>query len=190
MGKNLKVLTERTLPDRTKAAGRMLVDLCENIHIHVRELRQEFSIAEFFEHVRVLGKSAMDLKRYLKLNPDYKEQEFMDLVALMGNTPHLLEESPEPNQSTYFPNRFRIELTEPHVMGAIHLHWRDLRIHLSREELRILVEGGIEAEAALTEYERTHGYTDKPEPSAELVKKQASQKRPTPGPGHFARLTR
>jgi hypothetical protein len=165
----------------------MLVDLCENVHIHTRELRQEFSVAEFFEHVHVLEVAAKDLRRYLDLNPEYEEGAHKDLIAFIGDTPHLLVESPQPNESAYFAHRLAIELTAPHAMGAVHLHWRDYRIHLSRAELRLLADALQEAAQKLGEYEQKHGFTDKAQHSMDSLRK-AAQKKPKPGRGHFIKV--
>ena len=190
MGRNLTVLVERLLPPRVPPASRILVDLCENVHIHSRDMRQEFSVGEFLEHCDTLTRSAADLRAYLAANPEYSEQAYADLVAVLGGTPSLINESPEPAASKYWPRRLRVELIHPHPMGGVHLHWRDFRLNISRHELRVLAESLVEAVRKLDRWEGQHGYRDaKPTPMATL-KKQCAKKRPLPGAGHFAALLR
>ena len=65
MGEIRKILASDSLPDRELHNARAFVDLSEQVHIHYRELRQQFSVDEFFEYADVISRSAKDLRRYL-----------------------------------------------------------------------------------------------------------------------------
>jgi hypothetical protein len=187
MGNTLKLLAERELPERTPGYGRMVVDLCENIHIHRRELRQEFTLPEFFEHLANLNRYAEKVCEYLRLNPEYEEQVYRDALLICG--PDIIRESPKPNESAYFPNRLRIELEHPHSMGEAHVHWRDYRLHLTLAELRTMVEAFKEAGEALDAYLSKNRYRPKPKATMEQVER-TNKEAPMPGAGHFKRMAK
>ena len=138
MGKTVVTLASTTLPPRLPSLATMLVDLAENVHVHYREVRQEFSVPEFYEFVGTLGESAEDLYRYLAANPEYKERAVWKTIRKATGAPTLLDASPSPTESAYWPERLLVELIEPHEMGDVHLHWRDYRLQLTRTELRAL----------------------------------------------------
>jgi hypothetical protein len=187
MGDTLKVLAEAALPDRVPLAGRILVDLCENVHIHHRDWRQEFSTAEFFEHLALLKRYGEQLRRYLDANPEYREDLYPDTILKCG--PDLLQASPAPNVSRYSPRRLRVELVRAHSMGEVHIHWRDHRLDLDREQLRTAAATFQAAVRALDDYEARHAYPPAPTLTMAEVEDLDSRPRPpVPGPGHFARL--
>ena len=78
MGAIKKILINKELPERELHNSRMFVDLSENIHIHFREIRLMFGVEEFFEFFSILKEGASDITKYLRRNPDYKEQEVFD----------------------------------------------------------------------------------------------------------------
>ena len=82
MGAIKKILANRKLPQRELHNSRLFVDLSENVHIHMRELRSVFSVAEFFEYANIISRSARDLKRFLRWHPDYAEQKVFDNVVV------------------------------------------------------------------------------------------------------------
>lgn len=187
MGDTLKLLAERELPERLPAAGRVMVDLCENVHIHHRDLRQEFTRAEFFEHVDALNRYAAKLRTYLAANPEYREDAYRDTVLVCG--PDVIRASPRPNASAYFPRRLRIELERPHSMGEVHVHWRDFRLHLTLEELRLAVSAFREAGEALDKFLARSHYRPRPKATMQKIE-QTTKEAPLPGAGHFKGLLR
>ena len=134
MGKTIKVLAEAELPPRAECLSTMLVDLCENVHIHCREIRQEFSVVEFFHYVGQLALMARKVGDYLDTH-DHTEREVWTTIMKAGPV-----ELPNANESEYWPHRLLVERIKPHDMGDIHLHWRDYRIQMTPEELTILAE--------------------------------------------------
>lgn len=188
MGRNRKVLAERELPERTPATGRMLVDLCENVHIHHRDLRTEFSVAEFRQYVDHLNACRADVDRYLADNPDYREGAYPNPLLIATGNARLLDASPKPHVCRYWPRRARVELIEPHSMGSVHVHWRDFRLHMTIAELEAMAETLSEAARSLAEYRKGHGYKERESSSEAAVRRQCARPpKPYPGPGHFRR---
>jgi hypothetical protein len=173
MGRTVKLLAERELPERVPYSGHLLVDLCENVHIHSRELRQEFSVPEFIEYVRVVREAEMAIQDYLDVHPDYREGLHHRAVWKTG--PLLVRASPEPHESAYWPNRLRVELEKPHSMGEVHLHYRDYRLHLTMRELRILADALTEAVRAMDCYADETHYQPAFKLPAEVVRADADR---------------
>lgn len=174
MGKIKKILAQKDLPGRELHNSRMFVDLSENIHIHFRELRLMFGVEEFFEFFSILQEGARDIKRYLKKNPGYKEQEVFDGILVGGGNRRQLvplQKSPEPHTSKYFPNRLQIELQDERVIDAIHIHYRDYRLVMNIGTFKELVEGMKEALDQLNDILENQGYT----PHEHPFKKQVNQ---------------
>jgi len=157
MGEIKKTLISSKLPDRLPHNGRMFIDLCENIHIHYRELRIVFSINEFLEFADIFKRSVEDVRNYLIQNPDYKEQQLKDTIIIAGGNcmqSSYLKNSPQPTQSKYFNNDFSIELQDKNVRDEINVHWRDYRIALPREHLKIIADLFSKAKEHLIEFEK------------------------------------
>lgn len=157
MGSVRKILYKSILPEREKHHGRMFIDLCENIHIHHREFRTVFSLNEYFEYANILLKSTEDLKYYLAQNQEYKEGEYHNTVLIAGGKQRqfaFLQESPSPHHSRYFPNDFAIELQDEHITDEIHIHYRDFRIAMNREQFKKMATGFQDALNTLNEYEK------------------------------------
>ena len=165
MGLVKKDLIRIKIPDREAHNSRLFVDLCENIHIHYRELRIVFSLNEYFEFAEALSRSTEDVRSYLAQNPDYEEGRYPTTVMVAGGAEQqlkLLENSPKPNRSTYFPNDLAIELQDELVIDEIHVHWRDYRMALNREHFKIIADAFHEARLALNAYERENTYVRSP----------------------------
>ena len=84
MGTVKLILAETKLRDREKHNSRMFVDLCENIHIHYREYRFVFSLAEYFEFANIISKSTQDVRNYLYQNPAFEEQGYRTTLMIAG----------------------------------------------------------------------------------------------------------
>jgi ParB-like nuclease domain len=172
MGAVKKLLAGKTLKEREKHNSRALVDLCENIHIHYREFRLIFSLDEYFEFVNIVNKSTQDVRNYLYNNPEYKEREYPTTIMIACGKDRqrkFLENSPQPHRSTYHNNHFAIELQEEFVTDEIHVHWRDLRIALNRENFKDVAEAFIEAHQNLTDFERKYAYQRAPHTDRDII---------------------
>lgn len=120
MGNVKNLIAEETLPDRQHYYAHLWSDLCENLHIHLRNIRLEFSKKEWQEFVKHLVAVYNEVEKY----KDYKENSG---YQLMFKTPF---KNIKP-KSDYYSNRFRVE--DEHD-GSVHIHYRDIRIHLTKEE--------------------------------------------------------
>ena len=188
MGNPLKVLAEATLPPRRPWNSMILVDICENVHIHHREMRTEFTLAEFSEYVKTLVERHRELEAYLADNPEWREDAYHDTVWKVGGGPHLISQSPEPHRSAYYPDRLLVQLETPKD-HEVHIHYRDRRLDLWRDELRALARTLSEAVEKLDEYEGRHGYRSAPVKSLGDIRRAIDRHhQPRPGPGHFKGL--
>jgi len=161
MGRTKIELSRIKLPDRELHNSRLFIDLCENIHIHYREFRIVFSLDEYFEFVDIVSRSTEDVRSYLAQNPEYEEGIHGDTVMLAGGWERrrkLLANSPKPNESTYFPNDFFIELLEETETDEIHVHWRDYRFAISRGHFKIIADAFTKAKKELKSFEANHDY--------------------------------
>lgn len=161
MGEVLRVLSAIELPEREAHNSRLFIDLCENIHIHHREFRVVFSLDEYFEYVDIIKKSTEDVRNYLAQNPDYLEEKYPTTIMIAGGAirqQKLLQNSPKPNQSAYFPNRFTIELQAESVIDEIHVHWRDFRFAMTREHFKIVAQQFELAKKELIDFESKNDY--------------------------------
>ncbi len=167
-----EILLNKELPSRELHNSRMFVDLSENIHIHFREIRLMFGVEEFFEFFSILKEGARDIKKYLRRNPDYKEQEVFDGILVGGGAKRQiipLQKSPKPHESKYFPNRLQIELQEEKVIDAIHIHYRDYRLVMNIETFREFVNGMKEALDNLEDFLRHYDYKENQHPFRKVV---------------------
>lgn len=184
MGNPLAVLADEDLPPRDPWASMIMVDLCENIHIHHRDLRTEFSIPEFLEYVEFVEHCRNELARYLIDNPEYEEGVYPDTLVKLGGGARVIEASPRPHRSAYWPDRLLVQLERPGE-AEIHVHWRDHRIDLDREQLRAFAAALRAAVKRLDAYES--GYESRPVKSIDEVREMQRHEH-RPGPRHFKRL--
>lgn len=130
------------LPTSRRMGRGIWLDIGENIHLHYRDLRIEFSLREFLEFAEHMKKLAELLADWLGDNPDWKEDpepEKFDnkwVVWLPGYKPQ--DEILGP-KSEYWPNRLSIE--KQVKKDLYHIHYRDFRLEVSKETLRHFVEG-------------------------------------------------
>jgi len=172
MGLIKKILSKRSLPDREKHNSRLFVDMGENIHIHHREFRYVFSVDEFFEYVNIISASAKDVRNYLMQNPEFKEGKIQDTILIAGGKERqlkFLKNSPSPDRSRYFNNDFSIELQDEFVTDEIHIHFRDFRFVLNRENFKIVAEEFERAREELIEFEKKNNYVRQSHPDREIV---------------------
>jgi len=115
LGDNIARYTDKSGDRLIK--NRFFVDLSENIHLHYRDLRLEFSIREW----RQLAGLVNEVVHYLDKNP-YKEGTnfFKDFIR------------PLPTDPDYFPNRIQAELLRN---GQYHVHYNNFRFELLRENM-------------------------------------------------------
>jgi len=161
MGDVKKNLCKKELPERELHNSRMFIDLAENIHIHYREYRNIFSLQEYFEYAGIISKSTDDVRSYLCQNPSYEEGKYPTTIMIAGGKMRqrsFLKTSPKPNQSFYHNNHLTIELQEEYVTDEIHIHYRDFRIAMNRENFRVFAQGVSESLLELNMFESQNEY--------------------------------
>jgi hypothetical protein len=123
MGNIRKVLSAETTTPRYITPDAIWVDLCEDVHLHYRNLRLDMSEnewAEFKAAIHNLGMGAeqsAEEYRYVEGDPNF-------LISIQYK--HRLK-----SDTDYYPNRVVIELQRD---NTAHFHYRDLRIHMSEGE--------------------------------------------------------
>jgi len=161
MGMVKKELVKLKLPGRDLHQGRLFVDLCENIHIHFRDLRIVFSLDEYFEFAEIVAKSTDDVRNYLAQNPSYREGVYGDTIMVAGGKSQQLRslnKSPKPHIPRYFAADFTIELQDESVIDEIHVHWRDYRISLPISHFNIIAGAFSEAKVELDLFSQKEGH--------------------------------
>ena len=109
MGNIKEVLYNREVP-KSMLNDRLTVELCENVHLHYRNLRLEFSKEEFLfllKHLKSVDEKIVE-------EFEYGDDKFQSLIQTF--------DLPE---STEFDNRLQVE---SQVEGHYHVHYRNLRI--------------------------------------------------------------
>jgi hypothetical protein len=142
MGHIKKVLAMGSIDPRIITARGIWADLCENIHLHYRDIRLEFSELEwahFRAAINQLGKGV----EHVAVDKDYREGDPNTLIQVMYNVPL------NPN-SDYFPNRVTVELQRD---NTIHFHWRNMRLHWPIQDFKKLAQLFMEADAQLEKLE-------------------------------------
>ncbi|MCK5013454.1 MAG: ParB-like nuclease domain-containing protein [Candidatus Omnitrophica bacterium] len=171
MGSVKEYLFRKELKDRELHNSRLFVDLCENIHIHYREYRLMFSLDEYYEFYDIITRSTHDVRNYLTQNLDYKEKAYPTtlMVACGGDRQKkFLKNSPFPNESFHDNNVFAIELQEENITDEIHVHYRDFRLALNRENFKDIAKGFAGALAKLEEFETNNNYKRSRHPDREI----------------------
>ena len=109
MGQVKRVLFE-TKCGKPMLNNRFTVELCENVHIHYRNLRLEFPPEEFLVLLQALkGIDAADVANF-----NYSDSNFKELASNHNLPP-----------DTEFDDRI---VLEEQVQGHFHLHYRNLRV--------------------------------------------------------------
>ena len=110
----VKVVLEKKIVSKPELNNRFTVELCENVHVHYRNLRLEFAKDEF--------------RHILKLLKNINEDDIQNFHFSSYSYKELVKDFNLPNE-TYYDNRLQIELQEE---GHYHIHYRNLRIELNR----------------------------------------------------------
>ena len=129
MGDIAKNLGASLLNKRSIEAKNIWADLCEDIHLHYRNLRIDFSEREWAEFVCAI-RSLYKATEMAAAKYRYEEGDNDFLVNLTYNK--------ELNRdSDYYPNR---TLLEEQKDGSVHFHYRDIRLHWDREEFNAIAD--------------------------------------------------
>lgn len=134
MGAIKKVLSGKEIEPRYITAQGLWGDLCEDIHLHYRNVRFDFSMEEWATFACAVNNIQKGLEYSIEENK-YKEGDPNFLVQVMFNTPLK-------SDSSYYPNRSLIELQRD---NTVHFHYRDLRLHWTKTEFETIAKQFIEA---------------------------------------------
>lgn len=100
--------------------NRFTVELCENVHIHYRNMRLEFPKEEFLlilKKLKSLDESEIE-------NFNYSSGAFKSLISSLDL----------PNE-TEFNKRFQVE---EQVNGQYHIHYKNIRMEFTKNEMEII----------------------------------------------------
>lgn len=118
MGKIIRILGKEKVGSAQRLCrNRLCVDLAENIHIHFRDTRIEFSVEEWRVYAALIAKANANIEAAVAKG--YKEGT--DKGQGKWNAPAL------ENKSAYFPDRLQLE---ENANGSYHLHWNEVRIEM------------------------------------------------------------
>lgn len=125
MGNIKKVLAISELEPRSITSTSIWGDLCENIHLHYRNTRLEFSEREWASFRAAINGIGHGIEK-VSIEQDYREGDPQFLISISFNEPIL-------HDSKYFSDRFVIELERD---DTVHIHYRDIRFHVTLAEFK------------------------------------------------------
>ena len=130
-----KVLAMGELEPRSAPVSYQIwTDLCENVHLHYRNNRFDFSEEEFAMFRAAINHLGLALEKSAVEN-NYREGDPNFLIQQVFN--HKLK-----TDSDYYPNRYSLELQRD---NTVHFHYRDLRIHWTFTEFVAISKMFVEA---------------------------------------------
>lgn len=133
------MLAMGTIEPRTITARGIWTDLCENVHLHFRNLRLDFSEKEF-AHFRCAINAIGGALEKCAIESDYREGDPNVLIQQTFDVPLA-------SDTDYYPNRFLIELQ---MDNTVHVHYRDIRLHFTVTEFIKIAGMFTKARFALT----------------------------------------
>lgn len=157
MGEIKKMLAMSEIEPRTITPNGIWCDLCEDIHLHFRNTRFDFSEVEWAEFRAAVNNLGMAVEKTSE-DKNYREGDPNYLIQFMFN--HSLK-----SDSQYYPNRCLIELQRD---NTVHFHYRDLRLHWTISEFKTIAKMFIEALNAF-KYQREFPYKNITEPVRDWI---------------------
>ena len=150
MGHTTKKLARRDLSGRTIFNNRFVIEVCEKMHIHYRNLRITLDLSDFVEFTRGCVQA---LERWGKLNsPEPRKGQHIELCRKkVATEAHNDGIQVNLNENLYNRNEGKIysKGAEFKEEKYIHLKIRDLRLELSKAEFEELANAIIEAKEGL-----------------------------------------
>jgi len=129
MGHIKKLLAFEQIEPRSITATSVWGDLCENIHLHHRNLRIDFDQKEWAHLRYAINNIGMAMEHQME-RYQYKEGDSNFLISIAAN-------EPVHRNSAYYPNRVSIELQKD---DTIHFHYRDIRLHWTLSEFNRIAD--------------------------------------------------
>lgn len=151
MGQTIVQLANKNVSGKAVFNNRFVVEICEKVHVHYRNLRIIQSLSDWVEMARGMADS---LKRWEKLGkPEPKEGIHFELCRKEVANEPLFDDSVaiNLNRNLYPLHEGKIfaEGSEIQDQRYIHLKVRDLRLELSIDEFNQLSEAVLEAKEKL-----------------------------------------
>lgn len=151
MGQTLKKLASRQVEGKAVFNNRFVVEICEHVHVHYRNLRMIMSLSDWLSMASGMSDA---LKRWVSQgSPEPSEGTHIELCRKVVATHPICQEeiNINLNKNLYKENQGRIfaegaEITEPLY---VHVKLRDLRIELSLEEFAEFSDAILEAKETL-----------------------------------------
>lgn len=155
MGQTFKALAARKLPGIPVFPNRFVIEICEAVHVHYKNLRIMLSLNDF-ECMANAFTQALD--RWKKRGSPAVGEKHIEL------TRKEMTESTEDsvkvnlNHNLYKRNDGKIFAEGAKVEDDLYIHFkvRDLRLELTKEEFKQLAEAVSDASEALKEYEQSN----------------------------------
>lgn len=144
MGEVLRKLADATLQRRDDHNKRLFVDLSESVHIHFREHRLVFGVAEFRHFARVVAEGAARLEDEVargyrsKTDAECRANVQVPTIIIGGSQTESIPVA-HPERSKYFDERLVIEQQTPAVKDKFHVHYRDLRLVFNNDDTFLAV---------------------------------------------------
>lgn len=144
MGEVLRKLADATLQRRDDHNKRLFVDLSESVHIHFREHRLVFGVAEFRHFARVVAEGAARLEDEVargyrsKTDAECRANVQVPTIIIGGSQTDAIPVA-HPERSKYFDERLVIEQQTPAVKDKFHVHYRDLRLVFNNDDTFLTV---------------------------------------------------
>jgi len=157
LGHIKKLLAGGKIEPRYLTATRIWGDLCENIHLHFRNLRLDFNKREWAKFRAAVHNIGMSMEHGMQ-EYDWDEGDPNFLVT------HAFKETLDPN-SEYFTNRVSIEWQKD---NTVHFHYRDIRLHWTVTEFEAILSMFNLARHKFTAY-KPFPYHNVKEPEEHLV---------------------
>lgn len=125
MGKIVRTIESQKVASKQRLCRkRLCVDLAENVHLHFRDIRLEFSVAEW----EVFGALVAEATAGIKAEVDKGYKEGAHKQRGKWTAPTLKADS------AYFPDRLQLE---ENANGSYHLHWNEFRLEMRPQTLAV-----------------------------------------------------
>ena len=150
MGRTTKKLVKRDISGRTIFNNRFVVEVCEKIHLHYRNLRITLDVSDFVAFTRGCAQA---LERWGKLGqPGPGKGQHIELCRKkVATEAHNDGIQVNLNENLYNRNEGKIYAEGAEVKDEryIHLKIRDLRLELSIKEFEEVADAIVEAQKEL-----------------------------------------
>lgn len=150
MGQTLRSLSYRLIPSKAVFNNRFVIEICEQVHIHYRNLRIILNKADWLNVARGFRDA---LERWEKLgSPEPKQGTHYELCRKnIEGSEELFKINLNKNLYPKYEGKIFSEGAEIKDETYIHLKLRDLRVELSWEEFNKLADMFAEAKNRISE---------------------------------------